>query len=160
MRIYKYRCSLPTSVQWQFSGIPPPPQLLTPNLFIPYQGWGSSLGSGHIPGSEPSPRTASQNMLTICYLIKCKGELVNSMSNEKCIFHSSISLPVKYVVWVGLRIMCLKSLIQLTSVLVLLQSMVQVSATDYHWCTISVGLYGLCSCRNINVGKADGSLNR
>ncbi len=37
---------------------------------------GSSLGSGHIPDSEPSPRTASQNMLTICYQIKCKGELV------------------------------------------------------------------------------------
>ncbi len=37
---------------------------------------GSSLGSGHVPGSEPSPRTASQNMLTICYQIKCKGELV------------------------------------------------------------------------------------
>ncbi len=55
--------------------------LLHPNsspliYFIPYQGWGSSLGSGHIPGSEPSPRTASQNMLTICYQIKCKGELV------------------------------------------------------------------------------------
>ncbi len=38
---------------------------------------GSSLGSGHIPGLEPSPRTASQNMLTICYQIRCKGELVN-----------------------------------------------------------------------------------
>ncbi len=37
---------------------------------------GSSLGSGHIPGSEPSPRTARQNMLTICYQIRCKGELV------------------------------------------------------------------------------------
>ncbi len=37
---------------------------------------GSSLGSGHVPGSEPSPRTASQNMLTIRYQIKCKGELV------------------------------------------------------------------------------------
>ncbi len=82
MRINIYRCSLPTSVQWQFSGIPPPPQLLTPNLFIPYQGWGSSLGSGHIPGSEPSPRTASQNMRTICYQIKCKGELVNRLSGS------------------------------------------------------------------------------
>ncbi len=44
--------------------------LLHPNsspliYFIPHQGRGSSLGSGHVPGPEPSPRTASQNMLTI-----------------------------------------------------------------------------------------------
>ncbi len=68
------------------------------------------------------------------------------MSNEKRIFHASSSLPVKYVVWVGLRIMHLNSLIQLPSVLALLQSMVQGSATDYHWRTISVGLNGLCVC--------------
>ncbi len=47
-----------------------PASLLHPNsspliYFIPHQGRGSSLGSGHVPGSEPSPRTASQNMLTI-----------------------------------------------------------------------------------------------
>ncbi len=58
-----------------------PASLLHPNsspliYFIPHQGRGSSLGSGHVPGSEPSLRTASQNMLTICYQIKCKGELV------------------------------------------------------------------------------------
>ncbi len=47
-----------------------PASLLHPNsspliYFIPHQGRGSSLGSGHVPGPEPSPRTASQNMLTI-----------------------------------------------------------------------------------------------
>ncbi len=42
------------------------PQLLTPNLLVSHiRDRGSSLGSGHIPGSEPSPRTARQNMLTI-----------------------------------------------------------------------------------------------
>ncbi len=75
MRIYIDAACLPLSSD-SF-----PASLLHPNpspliYFIPYQGWGSSLGSGHIPGSEPSPRTASQNMLTICYQIKCKGELV------------------------------------------------------------------------------------
>ncbi len=63
------------------TGIPPPPQLLTPNLFLSHIRYrGSSLGSDHIPGSEPSPRTARQNMLTISYQIRCKGELMKGMS--------------------------------------------------------------------------------
>ncbi len=37
---------------------------------------GISLGSGYIPGSEPSPRIAHQNMLTICNQIRCNCELM------------------------------------------------------------------------------------
>ncbi len=63
------------------TGIPPPPQLLTPNLFLSHIRYrGRSLGSDHIPGSEPSPRTARQNMLTISYQIRCKSELMKGMS--------------------------------------------------------------------------------
>ncbi len=62
--------------------VPPPPQLLTPNLFLSHiRDRGSSLGSGHIPGLEPSPRTAHQNMLTICCQIRCKGELVKLLKS-------------------------------------------------------------------------------
>ncbi len=39
---------------------------------------GSSLGSGHIPGLEPSPRTASQNMLTIAFRLNVR---VNSWND-------------------------------------------------------------------------------
>ncbi len=57
-----------------------PASLIHPNsslliYFYLKLGMGSSLGSGYIPGSEPSPRTARQNMLTIYYQIRCKAEL-------------------------------------------------------------------------------------
>ncbi len=54
--IYIYRCSLPTSVQWQFSGIPPPPQLLTPNLFYPISGMGEFSGFGPYSGLGALPQ--------------------------------------------------------------------------------------------------------
>ncbi len=54
--IYIYRCSLPTSVQWQFSGIPPPPQLLTPNLFYPRSGMGEFSGFGPYSGLGALPQ--------------------------------------------------------------------------------------------------------
>ncbi len=62
-----------------------PASLLHPNsspliYFIPHLGRGSSLGSGHIPGLEPSPRTASQNMLTIAIRLNVR---VNSWIYDK-----------------------------------------------------------------------------
>ncbi len=80
MYIYIYAACLPLSND-SF-----PASLLHPNsspliCFYPILGIrGSSLGSG----SEPSLRTASQNMLTICYQIRCKGELVKCWSAECC----------------------------------------------------------------------------
>ncbi len=58
------RYSLPTSVQWQFSGIPPPPQLLTPNLFHPSSGTGEFSGFGPCSGLGALPQDSKPNMPT------------------------------------------------------------------------------------------------
>ncbi len=74
---------------------PPSPQLLTPNLFSSHiRDRGNTLGSGYIPGSDPSPSIEPQNMLTIDYLISCKGELV------KCIYiYIYMKFEVNLYVW-------------------------------------------------------------
>ncbi len=95
--IYIYRCNLLSSVQWQFSGIPPPPQLLTPDLFYPILGMGEFSGFGPYSGLGVSPRTASQNILTICYQIRCKGELVKPKSWFNSIHRSSSDQVSPYV---------------------------------------------------------------
>ncbi len=80
-----------------------PASLLHPNsspliYFIPHQGRGSSLGSGHVPGSEPSPRTASQNMLTIAIRLNVR---VNSWNIFYYMFHTCHShiLPLWHLLF-------------------------------------------------------------
>ncbi len=79
--IYIYRYSLPTSVQWQFSGIPPPPQLLTSNLFHPSSGTGEFSGFGPCSGLGALPQDSKPKYAYYCYQIKCKGELVKHIKN-------------------------------------------------------------------------------
>ncbi len=74
--IYMHRYSLPTSVQLQFSSIPPPPQLLTPNLFYPTSGTGEFFRFGPCSGLGALPQDSKPKYAYYCYQIKCKGELV------------------------------------------------------------------------------------
>ncbi len=89
-RTYIYRYSLPTSVQWQFSGIPPPPQLLTPNLFYPTSRTGEFSRFGPCSGLGALPQDSKPKYAYYCYQIKYKGELVNLARDDRLIITSIV----------------------------------------------------------------------
>ncbi len=81
------RYSLPTSVQWQFSGIPPPPQLLTPNLFHPSSGTGEFSGFGPCSGLGALPQDSKPNMPTTA--IRLNVRVKQGIIRYGCFFFQS-----------------------------------------------------------------------
>ncbi len=80
------RYSLPTSVQWQFSGIPPPPQLLTPNLFHPSSGTGEFSGFGPCSGLGALPQDSKPNMPTTAIRLNVRVNSWTDFSGQMLTF--------------------------------------------------------------------------
>ncbi len=98
------RYSLPTSVQWQFSGIPPPPQLLTPNLFHPSSGTGEFSGFGPCSGLGALPQDSKPNMPTTAIRLNVRVNSWNSPSRTDLWLqwsHSGSWTPLSLSTWSG-----------------------------------------------------------